>query len=123
MEKLKLDVQKFKSLPSCKDVFGDGEGNYCTQGKILAASGIECYDKVPNNDGDFRKICVSLLWETGINGPFNRVPAKLREAADINNSGKFEEADALALEWAVESGKFELVNLTPDPVELKRAAV
>ena len=113
MEKLKLDVQKFKSLPSGKYHFGNSSGEYCAQGKILAASGIE-YPKDTSIEAreEYGWACRDILWE-------NRTasPNKLGTIGHLNNSGKFEEADALALEWAIESGKFELVNLVPDPVE------
>ena len=98
--KRQLDVQKFKTLPSCEWALCNGSGSFCAQGKLMAASGVD--DK---NELDFALICKDVLWENN-----SYQPQKLREVAALNNTGKFVEADALALEWAVESGKFELVN-------------
>lgn len=100
----KLDVQKFKSLPSCEWTLSNGGGSYCAQGKLIAASGGEHEDPLV-----FAATCKDVLWENN-----SYQPQKLREVASLNNSGKFAEADALALEWAVESGKFELVNCTKE---------
>lgn len=105
----KLDVQKFKSLDSCRGQFFDGVDGYCAQGKLIAASNIESItDKTL-----FGQKCRNILW----NNSHAAAPVKLIQAATINNKGDFAEADVLALEWAVESGKFELVNLTPDPIK------
>ena len=97
----KLDIQKFKSLPSCVNVYADGIGGFCAQGKLIAASGLA--DN--SNYMSVGRACIDVLMNEDGNHP-----EKLIKVAEINNNGWFKEADALALEWAVESGKFELVN-------------
>jgi hypothetical protein len=110
--KYKLDVQLFKSLKSCKDLYEDGQGGFCVMGKVAMACG---YQFSRTNAEDWQQFWVDLgLWPRGLKKSHS---VFWLNAALHNNLGNFEHADDCALRLALQSGNVLLVNTVKQPAE------
>lgn len=92
------DLDVLKSLSSCRDDFSDGRGNYCAQGKLGKACGID-----PHTDRDYFLSFLEFLGRKPVSD--GGIGFKFNQVAQLNNDGEFEKADALMLQIAMQSGK------------------